>query len=154
MNTAVLCQFWPNKLQLSPETRQTARLFAWSLSQGEHWRNLFVFFAWLIILFFSFWVNVRVMTVLGLINTQRESVNPGQTVERDPKSKIVFIICTSDCVQSLAEGGYFHLHGCAATFWTKHLLLHVYRWLIIIIIIFNRKKLLKMKDLIVFVFTL
>lgn len=61
------------------------------------------------------------------------------------RSKIkdwVLIICTSDCVQSLGEGGYFHLHGCAATFWTKHYLLHMYWWLInIIIIIFNIKKL-------------
>lgn len=33
-------------------------------------------------------MNLRVLTVVGLINSQRESVNPGQTVEKDPKSKI------------------------------------------------------------------
>lgn len=39
MNMVVLCQFWRNKLQLSPETLQTLQLCVWSLSQGKHWHK-------------------------------------------------------------------------------------------------------------------
>lgn len=41
MNMAVLCQFWPNKLPLWPETQRTLRLCAWSPSQGEHGHHFF-----------------------------------------------------------------------------------------------------------------
>lgn len=36
MNMAVLCPFWPNKLQLSQKTQQTLQPYAWSPSRGEH----------------------------------------------------------------------------------------------------------------------
>lgn len=50
-----------------------------------------------------------------------------KTVERDPESKIESPLFVALTVLSFSKGVFFfHLCGCAATFWTKQLLLNEY----------------------------
>lgn len=103
MNMAALCQFWPNKLQLSPEIQQTPRLCAWSPSRGEPLLNLLSLTS-LSSPPLSISVNSRALLagVIGGVNkSRRESWKRSKCKPRD------WLVSASDCAHMLGWGFSF-----------------------------------------------
>lgn len=120
MNMAVLCLFWPNKLQLSRGIQQTPRLCAWSLNQGELLHNFSICMNDFHQLHFHISVNSRVLTRCFEWYLER-SINTRERAKQDLKWKIDWCVPLY-CARFLALQFSFYLQGCAAPFRTEGLL--------------------------------